>query len=194
MLDPGDIMKLRLLAFSFLLLGFSSPGYAIYFAGELTTSDALAIDEGFGDFYYDLYSLTVDDPVTMYIFMTPTAPFAPWLGYWDGDFSDAPDYNNPLPVDYETSDGAIGLPLIMSFDAMPGIEYQIMAATYFYNPTDLGTYNFFVLDEGRTNLGFQVSEVAVPAPQSWIIMMLGLLVLGVANKFGAFQATVLRHA
>lgn len=188
-------MKFRAWLFAFLILCFASPSQAIYFPGELSSTDPIAVDEGFGDFYYDLYYLVVDVPMTMYIFMTPTDPFAPWLGYWDGDFSSSPDYDIPPPVDFETSDGVLGAQLIMSFDALPGIEYQIMAATYNYNPTEVGSYNFFILDPEQTNLGFTADTSPILVPQevpsaaSWIILALGLIALGLVNRFGANQPT-----
>lgn len=167
---------------------FASPSYAIFFAGELTTSDTVANDEGYGDFYYDLYYVTVDSPMTIHLFMTPLDLFAPWLGYWDGDFSASPDYDNPLPADYVSSFGVDGAPLYMNFDALPGIEYQVMAATWDYNPTELGSYNFFVLDTDLTNTGFTASTTpiltpqSVPAPASWLVLGIGLVILGLVNK------------
>jgi len=189
-------MKCRLLAFAFLSLCFASPSQAVFFAGELTTSDAIAEDIGWGNFYYDLYYFAVDVPMTIEVFMTPTDPFAPWLGYWEGDFSATPDYDTPPPLDSRFSLD-VSAQLYMAIDALPGIEYQLVAATYDYNPTNLGAYNFFVVDFDRTDLGFSASTSpimnpqSVPAPASWLMLGLGLFVLLLANKLGATMRVTL---
>ena len=182
-------MRCRLLAFAFLAFSFVTPSHAIYFGGEFTTSDAIAEDQGWGTFYYDLYYLVVDVPMTIELFMTPTDTFAPWMGYWDGDLSATPDYDTPPPIESIGIDTATQL--YLDIDAVPGIEYQIMAATYNYNPTTLGEYNFFIVDIDRTDLGFTASASpimlpqSVPEPASWLMLGLGLIGLLFANRFGA---------
>jgi len=181
-------MKYRLLVFAFLTFCFSTSSYAIFFAGEITTSDAIAEDPGFGDFYFDLYSVTVEEPMLVEVFMVPTGPFLPWLGLWDGDFSALPDYDTPPPEAFRIP-GVGRDQLYLAFDALPGIEYQLMAATFEYNPTDLGTYNFFITEPQRRDIGLFASIVSiediqrVPAPPSLIIMALGLISLGLAKKY-----------
>lgn len=183
-------MKLRVLAFCFLVVSFSSPGYAIYFPGELTPSDALAEFPGAGDFYYDLYRVTVDVPMQIEVFMDPVAAFAPWIGYWDGDLSPTPNYYDPPPVISRGPrlDDVLGDQIYMIFDAQPGIEYLVMAATFEYNPTNLGTYDFFITDPGRTDTGYEVIPwsvmlpQSVPAPASWLVFGLGLVILGLVSK------------
>lgn len=180
-------MKSRLLAIALLSCFYVSPSHAIFFAGELTTTDAVAQDAGWGDFYYDMYYVAVESPMLVEIFMVPTDPILPWLGYWDGDFSATPDYDTPPPEAYRIPD-ATGDQLYLAFDAVPGIEYQIMAATYEYNPTDLGAYNFFITEPGRTDIGLiaetspGVVPQSVPAPASWVILLLGLMALGIINS------------
>jgi len=189
-------MKCRSLIFIILSFCFVSPSYAIFFAGELTTSDPLAQDPGWGDFYYDMYYVAVDTPMLVEIFMVPTDPILPWLGYWDGDFTPTPDYDTPPPEAYRTPVN-VGDQLYLSFDALPGIEYQIMAATFEYNPTDLGAYNFYITEPGRTDLGLFASTSPgvlpqeVPSPQSGIIFVLGLFALAFVNKFSRFRQPLL---
>jgi len=176
-------MKVRILAFVILLFAFISPSQAIFFSGELTTGDAIAQDPGYGEFYYDLYYLTVDAPMTIEVFMVPTQQFLPWVGYWDGDFSATPDYDTPPPELYDIP-AAVGDQLYMIFDATPGIIYEIVAATYEYNPTLLGTYNFFITDPARLETGYWAGTTMpildpqeVPAPASFYILLMGLATL-----------------
>ena len=183
-------MKYRVIAFALLALSFSLPSHAVFFAGELTTSDELAEDIGFGDFYYDLYYVTVDAPMEIEIFMDPIDAFAPWIGYWDGDFSATPDYDTPIYEDSKVpaEDDELGDQLYLKFDALPGIQYQIMAATFNYNPTDLGVYDFFIVDPDRTDEGFMADDSPimvvqqVPAPASWVILIAGLIALRVLKR------------
>jgi len=192
-------MKLRALAFACLFLSFASPSQAIVFSDDISTLDAVAVDAGWGLFYYDLYYLTVDNPTSIYLTLTPdpTDTFAPWLGYWDGDFSAAPDYDTPFPVDFESSYGTEGSILELTFNALPDIEYQIMVATWDYYPTTLGAYDLTILNAEQTDFGFTASTSpilfpqSVPAPASWIILGLGLIVLGVINRFGVAPAPML---
>lgn len=163
-------MKCRLLALAFVTIIFSTPSQAILLLeGELTTTDALAEDPGWGNFYYDLYSVLVDDATTLDVTLTATDPLIPWLGYWDGDFTATPNYFDPPPTHYEPYNAVPRQELSLSFNALPGIEYQIMAATWNYNPTDLGQYTLEVLP--------------VPAPSSWLMLALGLVILGSFNRF-----------
>lgn len=193
-------MKNRVIAFAFLSFCCVSPSHALFFSGELTTADAVAQDPGFGEFYYDLYYLEVDTAMTIEVFMVPTELFSPWLGYWDGDFSATPDYDTPLPEAYRVPTNA-GDQLYMMFDALPGVTYQIMAATYDYNPTDLGTYNFFITDPERTDIGYWAGTSprvqdpqSVPAPASWMILALGLTILLMTRKSGTGLPQTVMHA
>ena len=188
-------MKLRALAFACLIVGFASPSQAIVFSDDISTLDAVAVDASWGLFYYDLYYLTVDNPTSIYLTLTPdpSDPFAPWLGYWDGDFSAVPDYDTPFPVDYASSN-VEGLELDLTFNALPNIEYQIMVATWDYYPTTLGAYDLTILNSEQTDFGFTASASpilipqSVPAPDSWIILGLGLIVLGMVHRLGIAPA------
>jgi len=172
-------MEFRALVIALLAMLFSSNSQAVYFAGEISTTDSIGIENTGYDFYYDLYHVTVDIPLTIEVFMTPTQAFAPYLAYWDGDFTPAPDWNTPAP-EKDTWSYAVDPTLYLSFDALPGIDYQIMASTADYNPTVLGTYDFFIVDVMRTNQGFTASSV--PEPASWILVGLGLVGIRLSKR------------
>lgn len=183
-------MKYRCFVLMILFFSVSTPSHAIFFDAELTTDDELAEYPGAGNFYYDLYRVTVDVPIQIEIFMNPFGAFAPWIGYWEGDLSPTPNYYDPPPVFSRgpDNDDQPGDQIYMSFDAQPGTEYLVMAATNAYNPTDLGAYWFFVTDRERVESGYQaiswslMATQSVPAPASWIVLGLGLAILGVVNR------------
>lgn len=176
-------MDIRALTFVLLTFFVATPCYAIFIDGELTASDAVGTDAIQGDFYYDLYYVAVDTPMTIEVFMDPLDSFAPYMGYWAGDFTPTPDWYSPPPL-AEAGDGSIAN-LYMSFAAMPGIDYQIVASTYNYNPTDLGGYHMHIVDPDRTNIGFTVATspiLNVPEPATWLLVGLGLLGIGTARR------------
>lgn len=190
-------MKYRLLAFALLVFSFTSPSHALYFGGELTETDLLGEDIGWGNFYYDMYYLRVKAPMEIYIFMNPSDPFIPYLAYWDGDFSATPDFDTPPPEIFVPPNG-VGERVDFHFTALPDIDYQIMAATWEYNPTNLGSYHFFVLNSAGADGGFEALDTpfltpqqSVPAPASWLVLGLGLVILGMVNRFVPVTTSVL---
>ena len=158
-------MKTRLLFIALLAISFASPTYAVVLTVDQTTANSTASDS-FGDFFYDLYTVTVDTASTIKVTMTPVDAFAGWLGYWDGDLSATPNYFAPPPEDFATSDGTLGAVLDIVLFAQAGIDYQIMVATWDYKPATLGEYNL---------------TVGVPSPASWMILLLGLIALVTVN-------------
>lgn len=195
-------MNKRALAFAFLFFSFTSPSQAIVFSDEISTIDSVAVDAGWGVFYYDLYYLTVDSAMSINLTLTPDAtdPFAAWLGYWDADFTASPDYDTPVPDDFASSYGIVGLPLDLTFNALPDIEYQIMVATWDYYPTMLGSYDLQILNSEQTDAGFIAStspiwnSQSVPAPSSGIVLALGLAILLLGNRISRVQTPAFRYA
>ena len=176
-------MEFRALIVAVLALLVSTPSYALFISGELTTTDALGVDATYGDFYYDLFYVTVDTPMTIEVFMDPVDTFAPYVAYWDGNFSATPDWNTPPPID-DAGMGNLGM-IYMAFDAAPGINYQVMATTYNYNPTDLGSYHMFIVNPERDDTGINVATLpiaSVPEPSSWLMLSFGLLGLGLLKR------------
>lgn len=177
-------MDFRALIVAVLALLLSTPSYALFFNGELITTDALGVDATSGDFYYDLYNVTVDTPMTIEVFMDPVdAVFAPYLAYWDGNFSATPDWDTPPPLD-AAGIGSLGM-IYMAFDATPGINYQVMATTYNYNPTNLGNYHMFIVNPERDDTGINVITspiTSVPEPSGWLMLGFGLLGLGLLKR------------
>jgi hypothetical protein len=176
-------MDFRALIFASLLILVSAPSHALFIDGELTTSDALGIDAESGDFYYDLFYVTVDAPMTIEVFMNPIDLFAPYIAYWAGNFTPAPDWDTPPPLD-DVGAGDLAM-VYMAFDATPGINYQVMATTYNYNPTALGNYHLFIVNPERDDSGINVATspiASVPEPASWLLLVFGLLGLGLIKR------------
>jgi len=175
-------MEFRALVVAVLTLLLSTPSYALYISGELTTDDALGVDASSGNFYYDMFYVTVDAPMTIEVFMDPVDDFEAYLAYWDGNFSATPDWDTPPPL----GDAGIGNPgmIYMAFNANPGTSYQVMATTYNYYPTVLGSYDLFITNPDRNDSGITVTTyqiTSVPEPSSWLLLSFGILGLGLLS-------------
>ncbi len=142
---------------------------------SLTSSDFLA-EDSVGLFYYDLYNLVVTAPTPVSVSMT-SGDFEPWVAYWSAEVLPAAQWENG--VDLYTAagaidNGAVGETIGFVFDALPGVLYQIAAATQNYNPTPLGNYSLFIETPAA---GFDAAAAPVPLPAAaWLLApALGLL-------------------
>jgi hypothetical protein len=170
-------MKKRALVFGLLAFCLALPAQAVILTVNQEISNATAQD-AFDEFFYDLYTVTVDEAAMVDVTMTPDSNFTAWLGYWDGDLSATPDYFSPPPENFVTSEGVLGAVLHFEFYALSEINYQVMVATFNYKPAELGEYDL---------------SVSVPAPASWIILALGLCILGLLKKLDEGAAPVCAH-
>lgn len=142
---------------------------------SLTTGDFLA-EDSLGLFHYDVYNLVVTAPTPVSVSMSSSG-FAPWVAYWNVEVLPAAQWENG--IDLYTAAGAIdfgdvGETIGFVFDALPGVLYQIAAATQNYNPTPLGAYSLLI---ETPVAGFDAAAAPVPLPAAaWLLApALGLL-------------------
>jgi len=142
---------------------------------SLASSDFLA-EDSVGQFYYDVYNLVVTAPTPVSVSMT-SGDFEPWVAYWNAEVLPAAQWENGIDL-YTAAgaidNGAVGETIGFVFDALPGVLYQIGAATQNYNPTPLGAYSLLI---ETPVVGFDAFAAPVPVPAAACLLALptGLL-------------------
>lgn len=149
---------------------------------RLTTLDHLAQDS-VGEFYYDVYNLTVTAPTPVSVSLTGI-DFAPWVGAWDSEVLPRLEWENGVDVYTAAtnidSNGTPGTTVGFIFNALPGVLYQIAPATQNYNPTPLGDYSLIietpVIADFPDGVPFSASAV-VPLPPAMVLFVSALTLL-----------------
>lgn len=142
--------------------------------GSISSSDLVGQD-GFGQFYYDVYNLTVSGTSSITISMQAGPNMIPWVALWDSVVLPTSDFDSIYGSAAQNNNTSTALGDLISlspFTAQPGVTYQIAASSMEYLPTThLDDYQLII---DYDTLDGTVTQTQVPEPAALTLIGLGM--------------------
>ena len=141
-------------------------------SGSISTSDLLGHDT-LGQFYYDVYDVTVTQTSTLTISMQAGPNMIPWMALWGSVVLPTSDFDTIYgsALQNNNTSSALGDLISLSpFIAQPGVTYQLAVSPLEYLPT---TH----LDSYQLTIDYSTPDgtvVATPVPEPATLTLIGL--------------------